>query len=138
MKQIILALMTTVVLSACGAAPSSSSSGGYTEPQITYSLANYYSTSLEGYAVELRDLDSIVLGSAGWTGFSYTVSGYECTADVKLSKPGALNLYYLQVINMDAVNNGDPVAVASCDAGAPSNFWIRLTSASTMTFERAI
>ena len=137
MKTLILAILSALLVSGCGQPPAESagSTSSASQPATVYSLYLYYEVPLDGHIVHLQNLDTMTLMQT--TSISYSVDGTQCIADAILTKPGAINLYHLQVLNMSAVVTSDPAQMALCDAGQPSNFWMRLTGQFTMIFTRS-
>lgn len=137
MKTIIVTLLLVLLNTGCGSSPSGTSPAGspVAQDDTEFSLYQFYEVDLEGHQVRLLDLDVMPLNQS--KKIQYSVDGFNCTADAILNKPGALNLYNLQVSNMTAIITSDPVQMTACDAGKPSDFWLRLTGKFTMDFTRA-
>lgn len=153
MKTLILIAISALFLNGCGQPPSGpTGGGGSTAPAPTaeapkvdhkikeFKLTYYYEVTLDGHPVVLRNLDKMTLFSGTFLTeqISYTVDGVPCTADAILQKPGAPNLYFLIVTHPSAIQIGNPTAMATCDPGLPSNFWLTLTSDFTTSFERSL
>lgn len=131
MKSILLAVISLLALSGCGEDRHSDPNGS---TEVDYLFISLYNVELDGHLIQLADLDRLPLMVQ--SPISYLADNYQCFADAIMVKLAASS-YRIELMNMTPANINDPLQVAACDLGAPSSFYITLTSIGTMNFVRA-